>query len=149
MNGTVPGTIHHVFKAGGSYTTAWGVEFGGGYRWNSGPVVNKTQSASSRRLPVEVTTAYDFNGVSDFWVADGAVGAVQNPGWGQIDLRVQYVRKIAKATGEVFLDVFNITDSQATIRIQDLAAGSGTTKFGDPFVWNTPRNAFLGFRVRF
>lgn len=148
MNGTVPGTIRHVFKAGGSYTTRFGVELGGSYRWNSGPVVNKTQSASNRRLPIE-GPAFDFNGVSDFWVAEGAVGAVQNPSWGQLDLRAQYHRKIGKATGEVFLDLFNVTDSQTTVRIQDLAAGAGTTKFGDPFVWNTPRNAFLGFRIRF
>ena len=54
MYGTVPGTIHHIFKMAGSYETKWGVELGGSYRWNSGTVVNKTQLASSRRLPIQV-----------------------------------------------------------------------------------------------
>src|SRR6185295_12249348 len=83
MVGTVPGTIHHIFKTGGSYTTKFGIELGGTYRWNSGTIVNRTQLASSRRLPVEVTTPFLYAGVNEFWVAPGAVGAVQNPSWGQ------------------------------------------------------------------
>src|SRR4029077_10657564 len=121
----------------------------GSYRWNSGTVVHQTQFASSRRLPVEVTTAYVYNGVSDFWVADGVIGAVQNPSWGQFDARVQYVRKMGNVTGEVFLDIFNVTDNQGAIRLQDLGAGSGTTRYLDEFQWLNPRNVFLGFRVRF
>ncbi len=57
MEGTVPGTIHNLLKGGGSYTTKWGIELGAGYRWNSGTVVNKTQLASSRRLPIRVDDA--------------------------------------------------------------------------------------------
>ena len=51
MQGTVSGTIKNVFKVGGSYTTNYGLEFGGSYRWNSGTIVHRTQFASSRRLP--------------------------------------------------------------------------------------------------
>ncbi len=149
MYGVVTGTIHNLFKIGGSYTTKFGVEVGGSYRWNSGTVVHQTQFASSRRLPVEVTTPYNFNGVSDLWVADGVIGAVQNPGWGQFDARIQYVRKMGNFTGEVFLDIFNVTDNQGAIRLQDLQAGSGTTRYLDEFQWLNPRNMFLGFRVRF
>jgi hypothetical protein len=150
MMGTVPGTIHHLFKAGGSYTTKWGIELGGGYSWNSGTVVNKTQSLSSRRLPIEVPTAYTYGGISARWVDPTAVGALQNPGWGKLDLRIQYThRLLGRATGEAFLDIFNVTNNQGAIRRQDLAAGSGTTKYGDEFVWLSPRNGFMGFRVRF
>ncbi len=150
MDGIVPGTIHHLLKGGGSYATKWGLQFGGGYSWNSGTIVNKTQSLSSRRLPVQVATPYAFGGVTEAWVAPDALGAVQNPGFGKLDLRVQYNRRIiGRAEGEVFLDFFNVTNNQGAIRLQDLAAGSGTTKYLDEFVWLQPRNAFVGFRVRF
>ena len=144
--GTVAGTIHDVFKAGGSYTTKFGVELGASYRWNSGPVVNKTEFASSRRLPLQGPTTFVNNGVADQWIAAGAIGAVQNPSWGQLDARIQYIRPFGKATAEVFLDIFNVTNSQSAVRLQDLAAGSGTTKFLDEFVWLNPRNAFIGGR---
>jgi len=149
MQGTVPGTIHHLFKVGGSYNTRFGLELGANYRWNSGSIVNKTQSLSNRRLPVEVATAYTYGGVTDRWVAPDAVGAVQNPSWGQLDLRVQMSRRIGKINAEAFLDVFNVANNQGAIRLQDLAAGSGTTKYLDEFTWINPRNAFVGFRVRF
>lgn len=149
MYGTVAGTIKNLFKTGGSYTTRFGLELGGSFRYNSGTIVNKAQFASSRRLPIEVTTAYDFNGVSDFWVTPDAIGTVHNPGWGQFDARIQYVRKMGKATGEAFLDIFNVTNNQGAVRLQDLTAGSGTTRFLDEFQWLNPRNAFVGFRVKF
>ena len=112
--------------------------------------MNQTQSLSSRRLPIEVSTPYVYGGVLENWVAPGAVGAVQNPSWGKLDLRVQYARRIVgHVQGEAFLDIFNVTNNQGAIRLQDLAAGSGTTKYLDPFVFLGPRNAFAGFRVRF
>ncbi|MCM3880578.1 MAG: TonB-dependent receptor [Vicinamibacterales bacterium] len=150
MEGVIAGTIKNNFKVGGSYATHFGLELGGTYRWNSGTIVNRTQFASSRRLPEEVTTAYVANGVSDFWVAEGAIGAVQNPSWGQLDVRVQYVHTLkGRLTGEAFLDIFNLTDNQGAVRLQDLTAGSGTTKYLDEFQWLNPRNALIGFRVRF
>lgn len=149
MEGTIPGTIHHLFKASGSYMTRWGVELGAGYRWNSGTIVNRTQLASNRRLPIQVDTPYAFGGLVDNWVAPGAVGAVQNPSWGQFDLRAQYVKPINKVTTEFFVDIFNLFDDQAAIRTEDLVAGTGATKFGDAIAWVQPRRAFIGARVRF
>jgi hypothetical protein len=149
MEGVVPGTIHHLFKGGGSYMTRWGVELGGGYRWNSGTVVNKTQLASSRRLPIQVDQAFEFGGISQKWVAPGAIGAVQNPGWGQFDLRAQYIRQINPVTAEFFVDVFNVFDNQAPTRYEDLVAGTGSTRFGDEITWLNPRRAFFGARLRF
>ena len=52
-----PGTIHHLFKAAARTRPDWGIELGGGYRWNSGTIVNKTQLASNRRLPIQVAHA--------------------------------------------------------------------------------------------
>ncbi|MGC4083559.1 MAG: hypothetical protein QM736_15965 [Vicinamibacterales bacterium] len=149
LYGTVPGTIHNLFKASGTYQTKWNVELGATYRWNSGSIVNKTQLASSRRLPIQVDTPFDYGGISDFWVAPGAVGAVQNPSWGQFDLRAQYTKRLAKTTLELSADIFNLFDDQAATRIEDLVAGTGTTQFGDEIAWRDPRRAFLGVRFRF
>jgi hypothetical protein len=149
LTGTVPGTIHHILKASGTYTTKWDVELGAAYRWNSGTIVNKTQLASSRRLPIQVDTPFAYGGITDFWVAPGAVGAVQNPSWGQFDLRAQYVRRFGKATTEFSMDLFNVFDQQAATRLEDLVAGTGATQFGQEIAWRNPRRAFLGARVRF
>ncbi len=149
MEGTVPGTINSLFKAGGSYTTKWGIELGGSYRWNSGTIVNRTQLASNRRLPVQVATPFVYGGISENWVDPTAVAAVQNPSWGQADLRVQYVRRLGRLTTELFADIFNVFNDQAATRTEDLVAGTGTNKFGDEIAWVNPRRAFLGARVRF
>ncbi|MFN7915826.1 MAG: TonB-dependent receptor [Vicinamibacterales bacterium] len=149
MEGVVPGTIKNLFKASGTYQTKWNVELGATYRWNSGSIVNKTQLASSRRLPIEVDTPYVFGGVSDYWVAPDAVGSVQNPSWGQFDLRAQYNKRVGKTTLELSADIFNLFNDQATTRIEDLVAGTGTTKFGDDIAWRDPRRAFLGVRFKF
>lgn len=149
MEGTIPGTVHHIFKTAGSYSTSFGLEFGGTYRWNSGTIVNQTQLASSRRLPIQVTTPFTFGGVSDFWVSPSAVGSVQNPSWGSVDVRLQYVRRMNKVTTEFFMDVFNLFDDQAAIRTEDLLSGTGATRFGNDITWVNPRRAFFGARVRF
>jgi hypothetical protein len=150
MYGTVPGTIHHLFKGGGSYTTKWGIEIGGGYRWNSGTVVNRTFLSSSRRLPFRVATPFEFAGITNQrWVAPDSVGAVKNPSWGQFDVRLQYIRPISKLTTEFFVDVFNLFNGQDATRVEDLVAGTGTTAFGDEITWVSPRRAFFGARVRF
>lgn len=149
MEGTVPGTIHNLFKASGSYTTKWGIELGASYRWNSGTIVNKTQLASSRRLPIQVATPFVFGGISENWVDPSAVAAVENPSWGQFDLRAQYVRRMGRITTELFADIFNVMNDQAATRTEDLVAGTGSTKFGDEISWLNPRRAFLGARVKF
>jgi len=149
--GVVPGTIHNIVKFAGSYTTPIGVEVGGTYRWNSGTVVNRTQLSSSRRLPVQITPAqaFAFGGVTEQWVAPDAIGAVQNPAWGQFDARVQYVKRFDRFTAEFFADIFNVFNDQAPTRLEDLAAGTGTTQFGGEIQWLSPRRAFLGARLGF
>ena len=52
-------------------------------------------------------------------------------------------------TGEFFVDLFNITDNQTSIRQQDLVAGQGENAFGDEIQWVPPRRAFIGARVKF
>ena len=77
--------------------------------------------------------------ITDRWLAPDSVGSLENPSWGQVDLRAQYNRPIA-ATGavEFFVDIFNVMNSQASIRNQDLVAGSGGNAFGEPILWVEP-----------
>ena len=82
-------------------------------------------------------------------MAPGAVGAVQNPSWGQVDLRAQWSHRFGKASTEFFVDLFNVFDDQAATRTEDLVAGTGSTKFGDEISWLNPRRAFLGARIKF
>jgi hypothetical protein len=158
MYGTLPGTIHHLFKAAASYMTPVGVELGATWSANSGTIVNKTQELSSRRLPLQgdnqafggITSETVAGSLIGGWVAPGAIGAVQNPGYGQVDARVQYVlRLLGQTTAELSLDVFNVFDRQSPKRLVDRAAGQGTTPFLGEIAWVQPRRMFFGARFRF
>jgi hypothetical protein len=144
-----PGNIPHIIKFAGSYMTPIGVELGANYRWNSGSFSSLTALDTQRNLPIQVSDAYEFNGATEFWIADDAIGSLQNPSWGQLDLRVQHKRTIAGLGTEVFMDVFNVTNNQQSLRNQDLVAGSGGIAFGEPLRFNDPRRFFLGARLSF
>ena len=149
---TQPGLIRHLVKGAASYTFDNGLQFGGTFNWNSGTVASRTFLASSRNLPIRVLPgeAFEFAGYTTRWLAPDAVGSFTNPSWGQIDLRAQYNRRIVGDTAvEFFVDLFNILDNQAPVRIQDLVAGQGSNAFGDEILWVNPRRAFLGARVKF
>jgi hypothetical protein len=149
--GRQPGSISHLFKAAGSYSFDFGLQLGAFYTWNSGTYSSNTFLASSRNLPIRVspTEQFEYAGITTRWIAPNTVGAIENPSWGTLDLRAQYTRRIGRATGEVFVDLFNITDNQNAIRNQDLVAGQGTLVYGEGIQWITPRRAFVGARVRF
>jgi hypothetical protein len=152
MYATQPGTVHNLFKGAGSYDFPFGLQLGLSFNWNSGIVSQRAFLASNRNLPFRVPAAqaFDFAGITERWVEPGAIGAVENPGYGTLDVRVQYNRTLfGRAVGEVFVDMFNITDSQSIIRTQELVAGQGTSNFGEGIQWATPRRAFLGVRLRF
>jgi hypothetical protein len=140
-----------VVKFAGSYLTKIGVQVGAFYRWNSGAYASLTALDTSRNLPIQVPVGqeYEFNGATEQWIADNAVGSLQNPSWGQLDLRLEYKRRLAGLGTEVFVDIFNVSDNQTAIRNQDLLAGSGGVAFGEALTFNTPRRFFLGARLSF
>jgi hypothetical protein len=146
-----PGLIPHLFKVGGSYMFPRGVEFGAAYRWNSGTVASRTAIDSNRNLPVQVPDpGYVYAGVLERWLEPDAIGSLQNPSWGQLDLRAQYKLRFNPALGaEFFVDIFNVFDNQDSIRNQDLVAGAGATAFGQPIRFLDPRRFFLGARLTF
>ncbi|MBP7775860.1 MAG: TonB-dependent receptor [Acidobacteria bacterium] len=149
--GTQPGLIKNLLKGGGSYTFDFGLQLGGTFTWNSGTIASRSFLSSSRNLPMRVAAAdaFEFAGITTRWLAPDSVGSLENPSWGQVDLRAQYVRAVGPANVEVFVDVFNLTNAQGAIRNQDLVAGSGGKAFGDAIQWVNPRRAFLGARLRF
>ncbi|MGE0864229.1 MAG: carboxypeptidase regulatory-like domain-containing protein [Vicinamibacterales bacterium] len=149
---TQPGLIKHLVKGAGSYTFPFGLQLGGTFSWNSGTVASRTFLASGRNLPIRVlpAEAFEFAGYTTRWLAPNAVGSLENPAWGQVDLRAQYNRRIVgDAAVEFFVDVFNVLNNQGSIRNQDLVAGSGGKAFGDEIQWVNPRRAFIGARVKF
>jgi hypothetical protein len=149
--GTQPGLIRNIVKGAGSYTFPFGLQLGATATWNSGTIASRTFLASGRNLPLRVTPAeaYLFGGIVDRWLAPDSVGSLENPSWGQIDLRAQYVKQIGGVAGELFVDLFNVLNNQDSVRNQDLVAGQGGTAFGQPLQWVQPRRAFLGARLRF
>ncbi|MCC7179832.1 MAG: TonB-dependent receptor [Acidobacteria bacterium] len=149
--GTQPGLIKHILKGAGSYTFNMGLQLGATFSWNSGTVASRTFLASGRNLPIRVAPAdaYTFGGTTQRWLAPDAVGSLENPSWGQLDLRAQYVKGFGTTNVEFFVDLFNVLNNQDPVRNQDLVAGSGATAFGDPIQWVQPRRAFLGARFRF
>ena len=148
---TQPGLIRNIVKGAGSYTFPFGLQLGATFNWNSGTVASRSFLTSSRHLPLRVPTveAYEFGGVMARWLAPDSVGSLTNPAWGTVDVRAQYLRPFGIANLEVFMDLFNIANTQDSIRDQDLVAGAGGNAFGDPIVFVQPRRAFFGARVRF
>ena len=148
--GDQPGSIRHLFKVSASYRFPMGLEVGGFYRWNSGTLANRTFGASRRNLPGRVPEPFEFAGITQRWVAPDAVGSLTNPSWGLLDLRIQYhIHQHGRIGGQLFLDIFNVTNNQGATRVQDLVAGQGGVAFGEGLVFLPPRRFFLGARLSF
>jgi hypothetical protein len=149
--GPQPGSIKHIFKAFGSYQFPLGIQLGAFYRWNSGTLASRTFRASGRNLPEEVPASapFEFAGITDRWIAPNTVGALTNPSFGVLDVRVEYNRKIGNARAELFVDIFNVLNNQDATREQDLVAGQGGVAFGQGLTFSDPRRAFLGARLSF
>ena len=149
--GTQPGSIDHLLKFAGSYKFFNRLEVGGVYAWNSGSHASRTALQSGRNLPQQVHDPYVFGGVSEQWLEEDVVGTLTNPSFGTLDLRAAWSQPLPRSTSlELFLDVFNALDDQATIREQDLVAGQGPgLEFGKPLTFVQPRRFYLGARFLF
>ena len=149
--GVQPGSIAHLFKVSSSYTWDGGFQVGGNWRWNSGTVASRTFRAHSRNLPARVDPGeeFEFAGITRRWLSPAAVGALRNPAYGLVDVRLLYNYRLAGYRLELFADVFNLFDNQDAIRNQDLLAGAGGNEFGDGIRFTPPRRVFLGVRLNF
>lgn len=156
ITGLTPGLVEHLFKVHGSYRWDNGIQVGGSYRWNSGVILNRNSGqAFSRSIPDSTDTPFAFGGWSgnDFeslWIAGDAIGFIDGQEYGVIDLRGSYIWAIGdRVEVDLFLDVFNALDDQATIRVQDLESGGAASEFLDGIEFVEPRRYNLGVRLRF
>jgi hypothetical protein len=164
QEGTQPGLVEHLFKVAGTYQWDNGISAGGAYRWNSGAIVSRTFSASRRNLPVVDSRDPEFPdlitfaggdgfgapGEAGFWLSPFAVGQFDNPEYGTFDARVSYLWNLSgRFEVDLFLDVFNVFDDQASIRDQDIVAGNAGVDFGEGLDFVDPRRYYLGARLRF
>ena len=148
--GDQPGLIRHLIKGGMTYRFDMGLELGGSLQWNNGFLLSRTFLASRRHLPIRDTQQTTFAGITRNWLAPDAVGSQDNPAWAQVNLRVQYVARFSgNMRAEFFVDMFNLFNSQAAFRNQDLVGGGGGIAFGEAVNWRRPRRFFLGVRFNF
>jgi hypothetical protein len=147
--GDQPGSIRHLFKTSATYRFDFGLEVGGFYRWNSGTLASRTFYAFSRFLPIR-TDPFEYAGITTRWIDPDAVGSLTNPSWGLLDLRIQYhIHQHGRVRGQVFVDMFNLTNNQDSIRNLELVAGAGGIEFGDGVLFNLPRRFFIGAKLIF
>lgn len=169
QDGTQPGLVEHLFKVAATYQFDNGIQIGGKYRWNSGVIASRTFRASGRNLPIfdvdepapgnsTPVAPIQFAGGDGFgvagnsgeWLSPFAVGSVENPSYGLLDLRFSYLWRISGSwEADFFVDVFNVLDEQEITRSQDLVAGGAGAAFGEGIDFNEPQRFFLGARLRF
>ncbi|XQW84648.1 TonB-dependent receptor [Thalassotalea piscium] len=147
--GDQPGNVKHLFKMYGSYTFENGIEVGAVYNWNSGTLYNQASSVYGRYVPVREDVAYEDGGVTTRWLKEGLMGSEVSPSYGILDVRVKYTHDFGNYKGEVFLDINNVLDDQATLTEMPLVNGDGTYQFGEGTSWEQPRRLYLGARVTF
>ncbi|MEE9180400.1 MAG: TonB-dependent receptor, partial [Vicinamibacteria bacterium] len=155
--GTQPGLIRHNLKFAATYQFENGLEFGGFYQWNSGLILSRTRVASRRHLPAQVNLTgednFEFAGIplgDIVWLSPTSVGTVDNPSWGQLDVRVQYTADFGQGMRtQFFVDWFNVTNGQGARKLQDVTTGQGGIAEGDPLQWVNPTRLFLGVRFMF
>ena len=146
----LPGSIDDIFKVSGSYQFPWGIEAGATYNWNSGAYQSRSIVSSNRYLPAPVATAFTFAGINTRWVAPDSIGSIENDSYGTLDLRVSYLWNITDSfRADLFVDVFNATDEQATTQVEAAVAGRAGVLFGKGVSFVDPRRFFLGARLRF
>lgn len=151
VNGTLPGSVEHLFKVGGSYNWDNGINVGGTYRWNSGVIANRSGVILfSRNIPEFAAESFEFAGFTDNWFEEGAIGGLENPSYGILDLRLGYLWNLPnRLEVDFFLDVFNVLDDQKAQQVQDLVDGGGGFEFEEGVRFVDPRRYFLGARLRF
>src|SRR3546814_11623946 len=78
---------------------------------------------------------YEYGGVFDSWIQEGAVGSETAPAYYTLDVRLKYTKAFPVGEIEFFLDVFNILDKQSATSEQDLVGGDASYAFGEANAW--------------
>ena len=143
------GNIEHQLKFAGTYQITNKLEAGAVFNWNSGYFYTAGKSVYSRNVPAQVENAYEFGGLTQNWIA-APFGTEQAPSYYELDLRLKYTTNIISDRElEVFVDIFNVLDNQATSEVMPFTAGDGIYDFAEGTSWVSPRAFYLGARVSF
>ena len=143
MNGTLIGSIDHQFKGYLSYTVQdgflKGLNVGATGVYLSGQHYSRGLGAYGRILQGPFISGFD-----------ASPGERVGPAYANLDARIKYGFTFAtKFKGEVFVDIFNVTNRQAATAIEESSNGVSGGRFGAPIGWQQPRRFYLGARVSF
>ena len=142
MEGPTPGTIPHKFKIFGTYRTPFGLDIGALFYWNSG----MKYTDSFNFLPDAYDIYYNWPLGNNQYAK---TGQLQTQNYYQLDLKFNYgIRVYDTAVVDLFLDVYNITNSQSDI---DLMYARNDPKFLYQEITEIlmPMRLYLGARIRF
>ncbi len=143
MNGTLIGSIDRQYKGYVSYTfqEGWvrGLNLGATGTYLSGQHYTRGLGAYGRILQGPFMDGFD-----------PAPGLHTGPSFLQMDLRIKYSWTLAaKYKAEVFVDVFNALNRQATTAVDESANAASGAPFGAAIAWQQPRRFYLGARFSF
>ncbi len=143
MNGTLIGSIDRQVKGYLSYTIqdgwAKGLNIGGTGTFLSGQHYTRGLGAYGRILQGPF--------IADF---EPRPGMHVGPSYSQMDLRIKYNWTMAaKVKGEVFIDVFNVFNWQATTAVDESSNAASGAPFGAAIAWQQPRRFYVGARFSF
>ncbi len=137
MYGALPGTVPHKIKLFGNYRTPFGLNIGFSFFWNSGMVFTESRGRD---------TPWPLN---DEWTEFATAGEERAIAWSQANLKFSYrLRFAARASFELFMDIYNITNNQEGINIE-WTHMSNTWDYKQTNRVLNPRRIFLGARFRF
>lgn len=144
MWGPTPGNIAHKIKLFGTYRTPFGLDIGALFYWNTG--MRFTESYNFLPLRYGIYLNWPLN---DDWTDFVKTGQEKTPAYYQLDLKFNYYLKLYDtATLDLFLDIYNVTNNQATIEIA-YAQNDPVWLYKEPTEILLPMRFYLGARIRF
>jgi len=145
MMGPTPGTIPHKIKIFGTYRTPFGFDIGALFYWNSGLVYTESYDF----LPGRYSIYYNWPTGTALNPDYVQTGQEKTPGYYQLDLKFNYsLRLYETATLQLFLDVYNVTNNQATIDVQ-YARNDKAWDYQQTSEILLPLRFYVGARIRF
>jgi outer membrane receptor protein involved in Fe transport len=146
--GDLPNDRRHTAKVFGSYSWPWGLQLGGNFFFSTGRPINSFGLHPSD----PVTRSY---GSDAFYTGGeprprGCCGTTENL-W-TLDAMVRYSIGFGKVTMDLRLDVFNIFDNHAVVRVDEvgeLSNGEANPYYGEAVEHQTPRQVRIGIGASF
>ena len=145
MYGPTPGTIPHKIKIFGTYRTPFGLDVGALFYWNNGMIFTESYDF----LPGRYSIYYNWPTGTDLNPDYAKTGQEITNGYYQLDLKFNYtLRLMEPAILQVFFDIYNVTNNQASIDIQ-YARNDKDWDYKETCEILMPMRFYVGARIRF